>query len=417
MSEFKTVDNIVSYLEEVSAVKYDTTLPMSELKAVAMDDNIGLQVDSRRPIEMMYGGETPPALPMSRSAFRSMFYRAGLASIWKGMRDDISPTVPEEGAALLNSIFAHEKFNSNKRGMKQMFVRSRGEIHGLNAVHRGVASERYVPFDMLDVAQVVQQQTHAFANMSNTDELMSTMRTQHGVDVTIDNGNGGGIGHRIERAYIGIDSMSFRFRYNMKFHTDELGPFYIGAFIKTDEVMGSSVHILPYIWREVCSNGMVASYERNEMKMMRDANGFSPIFPHLWGTVDDLRYKATQAMAFASGYGAQLIVKARQAAYRSVPNASEVLGRMLGALVPKDNLQQTTLIAGAGFEGQSTVMGLVNAVTAAAHTPELSQDVADTLESVGGTALRKYNEDMSDNDITNLFLRLSKVELIHSEEM
>lgn len=416
MNQFDNIDSIVNYLESVAEVKFDTTVPVDELVAVAMDGNVGLQVDSRRPIEKLYGGDAPDALPMERGMFRSMMYRLKLANLWKGMRDDISPNFPEEAAALLNAIFAHEKFNSNKRGMKQAFVRSRGEYNGIQAAHRGFFSERYTAFDMVHTAKVVQQQIHAFAEMPNTNELMATMKEQYGADVSIvDNGDGNGIGHKIERANIGIDAMSFRFRYNMEFKTETGRGFYVGAFIRTDEIGGSSIHFLPYVWDRVCANGMVISYERSELKMMRDANGWSPIFPHMWGSVDDLTYKATQAVAFASGYGAQLVEKSRQAAYRSIPNANEILGRMLQSVVPKDKLQQATLIAGNGMEGEATVMGIINGVTAAAHSESLDQDTIDSVEAIGGTALRKFNNEMSDSEITNLFLHLAKVDLIESE--
>ena len=382
---------------------------------------IGL--DAASPIErMMAGGSNP--LPMTRQAFRGMFYRMGLAKGWSFMRDDVEPHHALQGASLLNEMLHNEAFNTNKRGPKDVFVRSRGTIQDVEDpngdggnFHRAIFSGEYTTLDMLQVAGVVQQATNQFNQMINVDELMGYMRKQYGTDVNVVNPDGGvGIGHRIERASVGPDSMSFRVRLNIKFHTDELGDFYTGLFVRTDEIGLTSVHILPYIWREICKNGMVGSYERKEVTQMRREQAWAPIIPHRWGSTEDLTYQATQATAFAFAYGTSLIAKAREAAYRTVPNANEILGRMLEAIVPKDQLQEATLTAGAGMEGQHSFMGITNGITAAAHVEGLTPLVTDELEAVGGTALRQFDNELSDKEISNLFLRLSKAELIQAED-
>ena len=390
---------------------------MSALNASALDNDIAL--DASSPMERLYKGGNP--LPMTRNAFRNLFYRMDQAKGWAFMRDSVSPNHPIEGANLLNEMLHNEVFNSNKSGEKKVFIRSRVKIQDVDGdeagVHRAVFSDQYTTLDMLNVARVVQQATDQFDSLVNVDELMGYMGKQYGAGVTIVNPDGGsGIGHRIERASIGPDSMSFRVRLNMKFHTDELGDFYTGLFVRTDEIGLTSVHILPYIWRLICKNGMIGSYERKEVTQMRREQAWAPIIPHRWGSTDDLTYQATQAVAFAFGYGTKLITQARQAAYRSVPNASEILGRMLEAIVPKDQLTETTLNAGAGREGANSFMGVVNGITAAAHTEGLSSIVQDELESTGGTALRLFNNDDTDNEIAKLFLRLAKAELIQAEE-
>ena len=423
MNNYTSVNQIKSFLESIQHTKYDTTIKMSELNASGGDGVIAL--DASSPIERMYKGSNH--LPMTRNAFRNLFYRMGLAKGWAFMRDSVSPDHSVAGAALLNEMLHNEAFNSSKRGQKELFIRSRGKIQGIDdvddddgdqAIHRAIFSNQYVTLDMLQVATVVQQATDQFANLLNVDELMDLMRNQYGADVEIVNppGDGNGVGHRIERASVGIDSMSFRVRMNMKFHTDELGDFYTGLFVRTDEIGLTSIHILPYIWREVCKNGMVGSYERKEVTQMRREQAWAPIIPHRWGSTEDLTYQATQAVAFALAHGTQLVQKAREAAYRTVPGASSILATMLEAIVPKDQLPEATLIAGNGMEREQSFMGIVNGITAAAHTEGLAPIITDELEAVGGTALRKFDGDATDREIENLFFRLAKAELIQSDE-
>lgn len=424
MNSYTSVTQIKSFLESIQHTKYDTTLPMSSLNAAEFNDGIAL--DASTPIERMYQGANP--LPMTRNAFRNLFYRMGEAKGWAFMRDAVSPNHPVEGAALLNEMLHNPTFNSNKKGEKELFIRSRGQIQEIEnvddeeggAIHRAIFSNQYVTLDMLQVATVIEQATNEFANMFNVDELMGFMRQQYGVDVSIvnppDSPRAGGVGHRIERASVGIDSMSFRVRMNMKFHTDELGDFYTGLFVRTDEIGLTSVHILPYIWREICKNGMVGSYERKEVTQMRREQAWAPIIPHRWGSTEDLIYQATQATAFALAHGTSLIQKAREAAYRTVPGASGILATMLEAIVPKDQLAEATLVAGDGMEREQSFMGIVNGITAAAHTEGLAPIITDELEAVGGTALRKFDGDATDGEITKLFFRLAKAELIQSDE-
>ena len=148
---------------------------------------------------------------------------------------------------------------------------------------------------------------------------------------------------------------------------------------------------------------------------MRREQGWTPVIPHRWGTTEDLTYQATQAVAFSIAYGTSLITQARQAAYKAVPGASDILGRMLEAIVPQDRLQQATLRAGAGMEGEQTFMGIVNGITAAAHTDDMSQIGMDELEACGGTLLNKFDNDDTDAAIKRLLLGVAKAELIHSE--
>lgn len=415
MNDFTNVNGIVSYLESIQHTKYDVTLPMSSLNAVALDSAIGL--DATSPIERLYRGSKP--LPMTRNAFRKLFERMGETKGWAFMRDAVSPNHPVEGAALLNEMLHNETFNTNKRGEKQVFVRSRGEIQDVEGggIHRAIFSDQYTMLDMLDVGQVIQRATNQFSELVSVDELMGYMKKQYGAGVSIVNDNeNGGVGHRIERASVGPDSMSLRVRLNIMFNTEELGNFYTGLFVRTDEIGLTSIHILPYIWREWCKNGAIASFERKEVTQMRREQGWSPIIAHRWGSTEDLIYQATQATAFAFAYGTQLIVKAREAAYRTVPGASEILGRMLEAMVPKEQLQQVSMVAGAGMENANSFMGIVNGITAAAHTDGLNSVLVDELEAAGGTALRKFNNDDTDKEIQNLFLRLSKAELIQADE-
>jgi hypothetical protein len=420
-SQYTSVSQIKSFLESIQHTKYDTVIPMSSLNAAEF--NGGIALDASTPIERMYQGANP--LPMTRNAFRNLFYRMGEAKGWAFMRDAVSPNHPVEGAALLNEMLHNPTFNSNKKGEKELFIRSRGQIQEIEnvddedggAIHRAIFSNQYVTLDMLQVATVVEQATNEFANMLNVDELMGFMRQQYGADVEIVNPDGGsGVGHRIERASVGIDSMSFRVRLNMKFRTEELGDFYTGLFVRTDEIGLTSVHILPYIWREICKNGMVGSYERKEVTQMRREQAWAPIIPHRWGSTEDLIYQATQATAFALAHGTSLVQKAREAAYRTIPNANSILATMLEAIVPKEQFAEATLVAGNGMEGQNTFMGIVNGITAAAHSDGLAPIITDELEAVGGTALRKFNNEATDGEITKLFFRLAKAELIQSDE-
>ena len=415
MSNFKTIDNVVTYLEEIAPLKFDTVLPLSDLEARQVDGKIGLFVP-QSPIEQLYRGNT--SLPISRAAFRNLFGRANAASGWKFMRDLISPNFPEEGCTLINRMLKHESFNSGKRGPKQILVRSRGgvdNIEGDNAVHRALFSNQYKVLDMLDVAKVVQQYTKQFASMGSTDELMEHMKKQYGIDITVKGVNGGGISHSLERVFISPDEMSLRMKLGITFHTEELGDFNTGLFIGTDEIGKRSVHLLSYIWRQVCSNGMVSSYERKEITDMRRNQGWTPIIYHRWHSTEDLTYQAHQAVTFALASGSELVIKAREAAYRTLPNASDVLTQMLTSLLPKDKLNAGLLQAGQGMEGKKTVMGLVNGITSVAHVSGLSQSTIDEVEALGGTALRHYDSEMSDKNITNLFLGLAKVELIQQE--
>ena len=417
MSNFKTIDNVVDYLEEIAPLKFDTVLPLSELKARPVDGKIGLHVP-QSPIERLYRGNT--TFPVSRAAFRNLFGRANAASGWKFMRDLISPNFPEEGCALINRMLEHEKFNSGKRGPKQVMVRSRGgvdSIEGDSTVHRALFSNQYKVLDMLDVAKIVKQYTDQFAAMGNTDQLMEHMKNQYGIDVTVQGINGSGISHSLDRVFVTPDEMSLRLKLGITFHTEEMGDFNTGLFIGTDEIGKRSVHLLSYIWRQICANGMVASFERKEITDMRRNQGWTPIIYHRWSDTADLIYQAHKAVSYALASGSELVVKAREAAYRELPNASDVLTQMLTSLLPKEHLNAGLLQAGSGMEGEKTVMGLVNGITSVAHVENLSQGTIDEVEALGGSALRRYDAEMSDKDITNLFLGLAKVELIQQEDV
>lgn len=431
MNDFSNINGIVNYLEEIAPTKFDITLPMSQLNAAPFfigndeDRKSVIGLDAASPMERLLNGGSQP-LPMSRNAFRGLFYRMGLAKGWAFMRDNVSPNHAQKGAALLNDMLHDEEFNTNKRGEKLVYVRSRSTIQDVedpdddndgDAFHRAVFSQDYVTLDMLQVGRVVQDAANQFNTIVNTDELMRLMRQQYGVGVEIANPDGGsGIGHKIERAKITPDSMSFRLRLNMRFHTEELGNFHTGLFVRTDEIGGTSIHILPYIWRQVCKNGMIGSYERKEVTQMRREQSWAPIIPHRWGDTEDLTYQATKATAFALAYGTNLVKQARAAAYREIPSATGILSSMLEAMVPKDLLQETTLRAGAGMEGEHSFMGVVNGITAAAHTDGLSQDTIDELEAAGGTALRQFSNDSTDDEIARLFLGLAKAELIQIDD-
>jgi hypothetical protein len=423
MNQFDTVENIVDYYESIQDTKFDTILPLSELRAVPLDNTIGLSIAKQvTPLERMWGVEQQTTdLPAKRAAWRNLFYRLGLGKGWQFMRDSVSPVAPKEGAELLNALIQHEAYNSGKRGPKNIMVRSRGEINGIygteEAVHRALFSDKYVPLDNLRTAKIVQDYMNQFANIRGTDTLITEMRKQHGIDVSIVNDDGSsGISHKIVRPNINIDNMSFRTMLNMKFHSPEIGNFFIGAYIKSSEDGSGSHHVLGYINRLICDNGMMASFDRSEITAMRQAGGWAPIIYHRWDDEEGLALQMHKAMSYALAAGTELIQKAQEAQRRNLPGAQDIMSQMLTNLIPKDNLHTALLDAGTGTEGDTSIMGLVNGLTYAAHNKELGSDVVDELEAVAGTMLRKYDAEMEDRELRALFLGLAKVELLHGED-
>ena len=423
MNTFNNIDSVVAYYESIQDAKFDTVLPLSELRAVPIEDTIGLSVQKEiTPMEKIWGTEVESIdLPAKRAAWRNLFYRLGLGKGWQFMRDDVSPVAPEEGAALLNALIKHEAYNSGKRGPKNIMVRSRGKITDIygteDAVHRALFSDKYVPLDNLRMARIAKEYMDQFANMKGTDQLMTEMRKQHGIDVSIVDSNGDGIGHKIVRPTILPDTMSLRIMLNLKFHSGDLGTFFTGLYMKGSEDGGSSNHVLGYINKLVCNNGMMASFDRSEITAMRQAGGWAPIIYHRWDDEEGLALQMHKATSYALAAGTELIKKAQEAQRRNLPGAQDIMSQMLTNIVPKENRHTALLDAGTGTEGSNSVMGLVNGLTYVAHNKELTPEVVDELEALGGTVLRKYDSEMDDNQLKALFLGLAKVELIQSEDI
>lgn len=431
MNKFQTVNDVTAYMEEIAPLKFDSVMEMSELSTLAHSEVIGIDDDGnpihkndvhlavpQTPIEQMYRGST--TLPMSRSAFRNLMYRAGMANGWKFLRDSATPRFPGETSDLINGLIGHKDFNTNKRGPKKVMVRSRGKIESIEgdeAMHRALFSNQYSILDMLAVSRIVQQHTDNFAQMGDMGELMQGMKNKFGVDVTItgQGGSGHGIGHTLERVHVTPDEMSFRVKLGITFHTEEMGDFNTGLYVGTDEIGVRSVHLLSYIWRQVCSNGMVASYERKEITDMRQNEKWAPIIYHRWDDSAGLEYQAHKAIKYALMAGSELVVKAREAAIHALPDTNDILSQMLLNVLPKDQKDEGLMVGSVGMEGHKSVMGLVNGVTSVAHMDGLNQGTVDELESLGGTMLRRYDSEMSDAEVKNLFLGLAKVELIQTE--
>jgi hypothetical protein len=223
--------------------------------------------------------------------------------------------------------------NSGGRRSSQWFVRTYG------GHVRAALTDRYVP-------------------ISNTQLLESTLTLVKEA----------GLHGKLIRPYVSPDRLDFKMIVD---YPD--GPEYgIGAYVGNGEVGNRLITVQALIQRGSCTNSIIIA-----------DGGFT--HKHIYVTEETLLTLLQAAIGQAFKVSHTVMDKIMVAERQKLPKLNEVLNKLR-----KDNGFSEEIFENAlrGTESQSTVMGVVNGLSFAAHdTPDISQDDRIKLETLAGAIL------------------------------
>jgi hypothetical protein len=153
------------------------------------------------------------------------------------------------------------------------------------------------------------------------------------------------------------------------------GRYGIGFYLGNDEVGSGSIRLHALIWRLICSNGIVLVSEDKDNSLR---------LPHLKNRVAmmaEIKMMLAQMLPVA----ADALERIYEAEVEHLPSIGDIVRGLSADNNWTDQVRDAVLI---GTEGQSTRMGLVNGVTAAAHTQFADNAQRQfELEALGGRLL------------------------------
>lgn len=425
----KTIDDLSAYTHALAEHNYDMIVPMSRLRGLESGPN----ADAFLVAGALPGMDGSRAVQPTRHAVMQLFnlLKTGVGGPNGGpfMHDTVHQYFPGEMARLVNLMTTDQRFTTTHNGSRDrnLLIRSRGEINWLEGDDdpeqiRAFLSDQFVRLDTHTVVGILAQFADKLAYPERGegmfDELINNAQSVYGpdakLDITMPMPNGG-ISHDIIRPHVTPDGSSFIFRLGMRIGTPEGREYYPAVKVKTGDIGGMAVHILGGMYDAVCKNGAWRFVTTQENTQMRQEKGWSPKIYHRWGDMEQMEYQATHAISHALMTGTALVRKAREATYRKLPSAGEIVANMIAGLVSEERRQDALVQAGMGMEREFTVMGVVNAITAAAQTPGLDVDTADALEMAGGAALERVDLSATDDQIANFFQRVSMQKFVEVE--
>lgn len=314
---------------------------------------------------------------------------------------------------------------------KKVFVREVDPIEGYydQRTVRAMFGRSYTPINVHRILELLQELEVSLQQSFNDGSLQDTIHTSlmsyddNDSDfeiVTMPNGPDGIF--TVSRVnQFTPDNYDFGVTLNMMIRAEgrEFRP---GVAIKGSETRPMSEHFLPYTYDEICKNGLRRYFTRSEANALKKARNYTPYVWHI-GDSHDIEYAAMKAMRASAGGTVEVVAGVREAARTELLRPENILDAIITAAVPEEKRDEVRFNAIEGMEGARSFFGLVNGVTAAAHTTEdLDSDTVHKLETVGGEALvrrdlaRERSGELTEAGIESLFRNLAGAPLLDVDE-
>ncbi len=340
---FETLHQFTAVAATMAEEKADYVLPINALRFTGEGSKIAAMDLFNR-----INGEA------TKHAFWQLFGRLGVQHGARFSWED-GLRYPREFALLANRLLDDDKYtHNNGNGVKQLLCRTyRGDF-------RAFLSDQYRPYDNLDYLKAAEDflgnAPHSIVSVYN---------------------------HR--RSHIDPDSMYVKVvQADWPGHD---GEYKFGWALRNDEIGKSSIRINPLIWRGRCQNAIVIARSiEQEAKEL----GIAMRIPHRWHSVKQLNYMVKMALGFSLGKGPEFIDEMAAAATKELPDAADILAKMIEARNFSQEATDSVTRAGIlGMEGEATVAGLVNGLSFAAHKAQdkLTDDQQAELEYLSGSVL------------------------------
>jgi hypothetical protein len=328
----QTQETIDTILEQARALDLDKADFYGQPESFTFDKNANMVVPGT-----LFGGVPP--MPMSEWATRQLYQKLGPAVFGKGSNkslpnDYLTALLPDRRATLLND---HVK--TLPVGSDGWFVRSyKGEI-------RAVLSKGYTNIGNTELVEIAEEVVRQ--NPSSEFSLV--------------------------RPNLTPDTLHLKMIWkNVNPNPDRKdGGWGIGVYIGNGEIGNRRLSVFPMLQRHSCTNSIIVESERGVEFIHR-------------GSRDSKMAILKAIIAELFPIAADALNKMIKADSEKIPQFTDVLSGLAKQYGWSDVV--TTNVA-VGTEGRDTRAGLINGITFAAHSSNLSQDDQADMEILGGRIL------------------------------
>lgn len=294
--------------------------------------------------------------------------RSGASFMWEHGR-----WFPDESGEFLSQFFQSDDYTANTRGPKKVLAR----MH--DGGFRAFLSDQYRIYDNHHLLKVATEFV-------------------------------GDIPHEIKGVNLNADKLYIKIMLALKSGHD--GDYGIGFSLANMEIGGSAVHIMPFLYRQVCSNGLVVVQKRDAKE-----DGILTRIPHRWKTTKQIDYAVHEALAYTLERSDQLVDAMAQSARMELPGAADILSKIVrGQGLGRKLVDHVVNTAVLGMEGRETAAGVINGLSYAAHAAKgLNEDQAAQFEALAGSALDASIGAASERQLAKEFFGLIGEKLVFND--